>query len=73
MVIFRGENVEITSRENQLIKHYRRLNGEAKYRRETGLFVMEGARLCEDAARSGLVIPTLFVFLPMRAKIPKCF
>lgn len=60
--------MEIISRENQLIKQYRRLSGEAKYRRETRLFVMEGARLCEDAVRSHVVIPTVFVTARARSQ-----
>lgn len=40
----------ITSRDNRLIKEGRRLLADAKYRRQTGLFLLEGARLCADAA-----------------------
>ena len=36
----------ITSRDNRLIKEGRRLLADAKYRRQTGLFLLEGARLC---------------------------
>lgn len=50
--------MEITSRENRIIKEYRRLSSDAKYRRECGLFVTEGARLCGDAVRSHIVIET---------------
>ena len=42
----------VTSKDNQWIKEWRRLNDSAKYRRETGLFALEGARLCADAMRS---------------------
>lgn len=44
----------VTSKDNQWIKEWRRLNDSAKYRRETGLFAIEGARLCGDAVRSGV-------------------
>ena len=44
----------VTSKDNQWIKEWRRLNDSAKYRRETGLFALEGARLCGDAVRSGV-------------------
>ena len=44
----------VTSKDNQWVKEWRRLNDSAKYRRETGLFAIEGARLCGDAARSGV-------------------
>lgn len=51
----------ITSRDNRLIKEGRRLLADAKYRRQTGLFFLEGARLCADAARSGVAIRTVLV------------
>lgn len=51
----------ITSRDNRLIKEGRRLLADAKYRRQTGLFLLEGARLCADAARSGVEIRTVLV------------
>ena len=43
----------LTSRENALIKEYRKLCGSRKRREETGCFVLEGARLVLDAAESG--------------------
>lgn len=49
----------VTSKDNQWIKEWRRLNDSAKYRRETGLFAIEGARLCGDALRSGVVLKTV--------------
>lgn len=53
--------MEITSRDNRIIKEYRRLAGDAKYRRECGLFVAEGARLCGDAVRSHVLIETALI------------
>ena len=44
----------VTSKDNQWVKEWRRLNDSAKYRRESGLFAIEGARLCADALRSGV-------------------
>ena len=44
----------VTSKDNQWVKEWRRLNDSAKYRRESGLFAIEGARLCGDALRSGV-------------------
>lgn len=44
----------VTSKDNQWVKEWRRLNDSTKYRRETGLFAIEGARLCADAMRSGV-------------------
>lgn len=52
--------MEITSRDNRLIKEYCRLAEDTRHRRESGLFVMEGARLCTDAVRSGVVVETAF-------------
>lgn len=63
--------MEITSRENRIIKEYRRLNGDAKYRRESGLFVLEGARLCEDAVRSHVVLKTALLTARARAQYPE--
>lgn len=50
----------ITSRKNEIIKHAARLSSSSDYRREQGLFLVEGARLCGDAARSGMAIQILF-------------
>ena len=46
----------VTSKDNQWVKEWRRLNDSAKYRRESGRFAIEGARLCGDALRSGVEI-----------------
>lgn len=53
--------VEITSRDNRLIKEYRRLAEDAHFRRTSGRFVIEGARLCADAVRSELVVEAAFI------------
>ncbi|MBR3779480.1 MAG: RNA methyltransferase [Clostridia bacterium] len=44
----------VTSKDNQWVKEWRRLGDSTKYRRETRLFAIEGARLCGDALRSGV-------------------
>lgn len=44
---------KITSRDNEYVRQARRLLTETKYRRRTGRFALEGARLCGDAVRSG--------------------
>ena len=44
----------IASKVNKQVKHCAKLVSSRKYRREQGLFVAEGQRLCEDAVRSGL-------------------
>lgn len=49
----------ITSRDNQFVRQVRRLLSNSGARRAEGLFVIEGARLCADAAQSGVTIRTL--------------
>lgn len=51
----------IQSRTNVKIKDGCRLTASAKYRREQGLFTLEGLRLCADAAQSGCQVQTLFL------------
>lgn len=41
----------ITSKDNPNIRLYRKLSESKKYRRETGMFVLEGVRLIDDAVR----------------------
>ncbi len=53
--------MEISSKDNPLIGEMRQLLSQAKYRKKTGRFVIEGVRLCEDAVRSGAVVTT-FVY-----------
>lgn len=50
----------ITSRKNEIIRSAARLASCAEFRREQGLFLAEGARLCGDAAKSKVAIPALF-------------
>lgn len=52
--------VLITSRKNEFIRYASRLTSSAQFRREEGLFVVEGARLCADAAKSGMEISHVF-------------
>ncbi len=51
----------LTSRNNAKIKLAAALCTSADTRRETGLFLLEGARLCFDAARCGVPIESVFV------------
>ncbi len=51
----------IESKENKLIKSVRKLVSSSSERREKGLFVLEGLRLCNDAAFNGYSIETLIV------------
>ena len=51
----------ITSVKNERVKAAAKLTSSAKARREQGLFVLEGLRLCMDVVRSGLRCAELFV------------
>ncbi len=50
--------MELTSRDNAVIKEMTKLLSDAKYRKKSGRFVIEGARLCADAVRSGVHVVT---------------
>lgn len=50
----------ITSRQNPRVKAAAALL-DAKERKKTGLFLLEGARLCADAAENGVAVETLLV------------
>jgi TrmH family RNA methyltransferase len=49
----------ILSRRNEIIKNAVQLSSSSECRREHGLYFLEGARLCADAASSGVPIRTL--------------
>lgn len=51
----------ISSKENKLIKSVRKLITSARERKEQGVFVLEGLRLCADAALCGFAIETVIV------------
>lgn len=50
----------ITSRDNAQIKKAAKLAVSSRSRRENGLFVVEGVRLCMDALATGLSVSVLF-------------
>ena len=50
----------ITSRRNPLVRSAAALLGSSRERRERREFLCEGARLCRDAAASGVKIKTCF-------------
>ena len=54
------ETALLTSRGNAHIKRALSVRKSARTRRETGLFFLEGARLCADAAGSGTEITAFF-------------
>ncbi len=60
----------ISSRDNDMVRRLRRLQTDGKLRRKEGAFVIEGARLCEDAARSGGAIETALFTARAREKYP---
>ncbi len=61
----------VTSKDNEMVRHLRRLSADAKARRKEGAFVIEGARLCGDAARSGVVIETALLTERARQRWPE--
>lgn len=52
--------MEITSRDNPLVRDYVRLREHRARRRESGCFVLEGVRLLDDAMESGVRLETVF-------------
>ena len=52
----RESSEALTSRANGLVKQMVAVRKSARERRESGLFFLEGARLCADAAISGTVV-----------------
>ncbi|OJU16327.1 MAG: hypothetical protein BGN88_15310 [Clostridiales bacterium 43-6] len=52
--------IKITSRDNKHLKAVSKLLSSARFRKETGLFAVEGLRLCMDAAETGMELETLF-------------
>lgn len=58
-----GERMQfqtIASRKNERVQAFCRLRDTAAERKKTGLFVLEGLRLCADCAESGLMIESVF-------------
>ena len=50
----------ISSKENKRIKYLKKLISSASFRREEGLFAVEGLRLCSDALISGAQIHSAY-------------
>lgn len=51
----------VTSKDNSLVKLVCSLQSSAKARRENGLFVLEGLRICDDAFDNGITFERLVV------------
>lgn len=62
---------EITSRSNARVKAAAQLLSSAAARREEGLFVLEGARLCMDAGQTGIPLRQLFFNPPGIGTLPE--
>ncbi len=56
-----SEFIEISSKDNQLIKFVSLLQASAKQRRENKLFVLEGLRICDDAYQNNIRFDKLIV------------
>lgn len=53
--------MNISSRKNSAVQHYRSLNRERRVREETGEFNVEGAKLCSEAVSCGLTVTAAFI------------
>lgn len=61
---------KIISAQNPKIKQFSKLVSSSKERKKTGHFVIEGVRLCRDAAQSGVKIKELFFTSQAYSKYP---
>ncbi len=51
----------ISSKDNPIIKDIVKLQSSARYRKETGLFAVEGLRVCDDCVDNSVEIKTLVI------------
>lgn len=63
----------LTSKDNINVKNVIKLRKNARYRRDTGLFIAEGLRICMDAVYSKAEIETLFLTEEAMQKYPSEF
>lgn len=63
--------MNISSRKNSLVAHFRKLVKERSYRFECGEFPIEGARLCLEALNSGLTITSFLITESAKEKYPE--
>lgn len=63
----------ITSKDNATVKQVKKLLSAAKYRKREGAFVMEGLRLCRDAAQNGVTIAATLVTEKFMEDFPRDF
>ncbi len=58
----------ISSKDNVNIKLYQKLGSNKKYRKEYGMFILEGIRLCLDAINENAVLHCVFVTVTAEKK-----
>ncbi len=63
--------MNISSRKNHLVTHFRKLVRERGYRAECGEFPVEGARLCLEALECGLEITSFLITESAKVKYPE--
>lgn len=63
--------LNISSKDNKIIKNISKLISKSKCRKEQGLFVVEGLRLCTDAIRSNAQIDTFICTEEALIKYPQ--
>ena len=63
----------IFSKDNGRIREYGKLSSDRKYRRQQGRFVLEGAKLLEEAVRCGLPVEEAFVTQRAFSAFPTLF
>ncbi|MBR5922195.1 MAG: RNA methyltransferase [Clostridia bacterium] len=61
---------QITAKDNRLIKLISLLQKSSKARKENRLFVLEGLRICSDAAENGIPFDTLVLSKTVYEKMP---
>lgn len=65
--------MEITSKQNSYIKEYRKLVEQRKYRRQSGFFPCEGAKLAVEAVKSGCTLgENAYYTAAASEKYPEC-
>lgn len=65
------QTVFIKSKDNELIKNIAKLNTGSKYRMQSGLFLLEGTRLCGDALENNIPFEKVFFTQDFREKNQK--
>ena len=61
----------VSSKDNELIKQVSKLQTSARSRREQGLFVAEGLRICEDCYENAVELITLIITKTFADKFPQ--